>query len=188
MSTTFSFLIRDGLESDIEACLHLDHSYTTEYVWQMNLQDMGGQWQIVFKTEHLPRVMEVTHPIDERRLRLSLPDEQCFLVAVTRDSANEQEEILGYLTMHSNDSHRIAQLQDVVVAKPYRRHGIGSRLLSIARAWAREHKLVQISAEIPTKNYPAITFFQGTGSTFCGFNDRYFLNGDIAVFFSQALR
>ncbi|MCH7578108.1 MAG: hypothetical protein IH822_10020, partial [Chloroflexi bacterium] len=31
MSTSFSFLIRDGLESDLDACLELDHTYQTEY-------------------------------------------------------------------------------------------------------------------------------------------------------------
>jgi hypothetical protein len=38
-----------------------------------------------------------------------------------------------------------------------------------------------------TKNYPAISFCQKHGMTFCGFNDRHFANQDIALFFALAL-
>jgi hypothetical protein len=45
-----------------------------------------------------------------------------------------------------------------------------------------------VTLETQTKNYPGILFSQANGMVFCGFNDRYFSNGDIAVFFSQTLR
>lgn len=184
MSTTLPFVIRDGLERDISACMALDHDYETEYVWQMNLRDEVGQWQISFKTEHLPRTMSVTYPASERRLRLCLPESECFLVAVERDSG----EIIAYLTMRSQPSHHLASLQDIVVSRPFRRSGIGTRLLKVARKWAFEHELTRLTIETQTKNYPAILFCQGAGFTFCGFNDHYFENQDIAVFFSQSLR
>jgi GNAT superfamily N-acetyltransferase len=183
MSTTFGFLIRDGLDSDIDACLSLDHQYETEYVWQMSVFEEVGLWQMTFKTEHLPRTMEVAYPVDERRLRLALPEEHCFLVALNRDT----QEVIGYLTMRGDPTHRIALVHDLVVSRPFRRNGIGSRLLNVARRWAKERRLTLLSIELQTKNFPGITFCQQMGFTFCGFNDRYFQNQDIAVFFSQSL-
>lgn len=184
MATTISVVIRDGLETDIERCLALDHHYETDHVWQMSLFEEVGQWQVSFKRENLPRTIEQEYPGDARRLSAALPDEHCFLVAQHRDS----DEVIGYLTMRNQPPHRIALIQDVLVSRPYRGHGIGTRLLKVARNWAREHDLSQLMAEVQTKNYPGILFCQSAGFTFCGFNDHYFLNQDIAVFFSQPVR
>jgi GNAT superfamily N-acetyltransferase len=179
-----SFLIRDGLESDLAACLALDHACVTEFVWQMSIQQGTGQWQVLFKTERLPRSMEVMHRSDAARLHLALAENECFLVAVSHDN----DDILGYLTMRSDPVHHIALIQDIVVASDYRRHRIATRLLHVARQWAREHDHLRLTIETQTKNYPAIQFCQSNGLNFCGFNDHYFPNGDIAVFFTQSLR
>jgi GNAT superfamily N-acetyltransferase len=178
------FVIRDAVENDIGGCLNLDHSYETEYVWQMNVREETGQWQVLFKTERLPRVMQSVYPVDEKRLRAVLPKEQCFLVATDRS----QPEIMGYLTMRNDSVYHCARVTDLVVSRPYRQRRIATRLLNIARQWAREHHLSRMTIEIQTKNYPGITFCQQHGFAFCGFNDQYFPNQDIAVFFSQSLR
>lgn len=184
MSTTLSFLIRDALESDLQGCLDLDHKFETEHVWQMTTFEEPGQWQITFKRERLPRMVELNYPVDEHRLRAALPDDQCFLVAISR----QNDEVIGYLTMHNHPAHRIAQIHDLVVARAYRGNKIGTRLLNVARSWAREHDLWQLTIELQTKNIPGIYFCQQSGFTYCGYNDRYFLNRDIAVFFNQSLR
>lgn len=210
MTTTFSVRIRDGMESDISQCLDLDHSCETDHVWQMTVSEGVGQWQIVLKKDKLPRTMDVIYPLDERRLVAALPDDHAFLVAVTRvpvpvavepsetgddeETApvmpvmEEVEEVVGYLTMSNQPAHGIALVHDLVVSRPYRGNRIGSRLLNVARSWAREHDLSQMMVEVRTKNYPGIAFCQQAGFAFCGFNDHYFLNRDIAVFFSQSLR
>lgn len=185
MSTSLGFVIRDGIANDIPACLALDHDYETGYVWQMRLHEDTGHHQITFQTEKLPRILETSWPLSENRLRLALPDDQCFLVAQGRE---DSDDLLGYLVMRVDPIYQIAQMQDLVVSRPFRRHKIGSRLFAVARQWAREHNLVQLTAEVQTRNYPAILFCQQMGLAFCGFNDHYFPNQDIAVFFSGSLR
>ncbi len=183
-STTLSFIIRDGLSDDLPLCLALDHSYVTEYVWQVSVLEDTGRFQVAFKTERLPRVMEAEVPTSRERLQYALDANECFLVAVNRN----QPEVLGYLVMRSDPAHMMAQVLDLAVSRAYRRRYIGSRLLNAARQWAREQNLARLTVEIATKNYPAIAFCQHAGLVFCGFNDHYFPNGDIAVFFSQSLR
>lgn len=178
------FVIRDGLESDIPACIELDHQYETDFVWQMSIGETTGQWQITFKTERLPRTLETRYIPDANRLRLALPTEQCFLVAATRDG----QDVLGYLTMRNDPVYHTALVQDIVVSQPYRRHRIATRLLSVARQWAKEHSLVRMTVECLTQNYPGITFCQQAGFKFCGYNDQYYPNHDIAIFFNQSLR
>jgi ribosomal protein S18 acetylase RimI-like enzyme len=181
--STFNFVIRDALVADLEACLTLDHSYETDYVWQMTVSPGVEIRQIIFRKERLPRTNKIDYPSDELRLRLALPPEICYLVAAGKDEPT----MLGYLTLRLQVVHRIALIQDIVVSQQFRRHRIGSRLLAVARRWAKEHKAQQLLVETQTKNYPAIEFLQSQGLRFCGFNDQYFRNRDIAVFFGQSL-
>jgi GNAT superfamily N-acetyltransferase len=182
---TMRFVIRDGVENDVAACLRLDHSYETDAVWQMHIhQEEPNHWTMGFKGERLPRTLEISHLPDESRLRDALPPDQCFLVATQKPD----EEILGYLTLFNDTAHGIGLIRDLVVSRPYRRHEIGTRLVNVARRWTKEHNLTRLMIQTQTKNYPAIQFCQATGFTFCGFNDRYFPNQDIAVFFCQSVR
>jgi ribosomal protein S18 acetylase RimI-like enzyme len=183
MTTSLSFLIRDGLESDIPVCLDLDHHYETNLVWQMTVDEKPGHWQIGFLDQHLPRTLETEYQASEARLHFVLPADQCFLVAVTRDT----NEVLGYLSMRNELVYGIARIHDIVVSLPFRRQRIGTRLLTIARQWAKEHGLKQLVIEAATQNFPGILFAQQSGFGFCGYNDHYFPNQDIAVFFSQSL-
>ncbi len=177
-----AFVIRDALESDIPSCMALDHTYETDQVWQMTVAQENG-WRIAFQTERRPR-FEAVYPVDQRRLTLSLPTNYGFFVAATRESAD----IFGYLTMRYEPIHRIAWVQDIVVGREFRRERLGSRLVKVARQWAAEQGAARLMVETQTRNYPAISFCTATGFTFCGYNDRYFENQDIAVFFVQLLR
>lgn len=179
-----SLTFRDGTRSDIAACLALDHSYETDFVWQMRIEDNPEQRQISFQRERLPRTLDAEWPKSEHRLQLALDKQQCFLVAQFSDD----KEIVAYLSMRSDPVYHQARLQDLLVSRPYRRHKVGSGLLNIARNWARQHQLTRLVAELQTQNYPGIVFCQRSGFSFSGFNDQYFPNQDIAIFFSEALR
>ena len=185
VSPALNFLIRDGLEADITPCLLLEHEYETDFVWQMHIHsEEEQQWEILFKRDRLPRTVTMALEPNEPRLRAALPGDQCFLVAAERDSSD----ILGYLAMYNDSGHRLGLIHDLLVSTPYRRHGIGTRLVNVARQWAKERQLSRLLIETQTKNYPGITFCQQNGFSFCGFNDRYFPNQDIALFFSISLR
>jgi len=179
-----NYLIRDGLAADILPCLALQHTYETDHVWQMRFQRTDDGYQVNFQTERLPRAVDILYEADENRLKLAAAPEQCFLVAADKS----QSQILGYLAMRNDKAHGIGCIHDLVVDRPLRRFKIGTHLLKIARQWAQEHQLTQLLIETQTKNYPAIQFCQSAGLTFCGFNDQYFSNRDIAVFFGQSIR
>jgi ribosomal protein S18 acetylase RimI-like enzyme len=82
----------------------------------------------------------------------------------------------------------MGRVVNVAVDRGYRRRGIGRALMRHARQWAREQGLRLLQVEATTKNYPALCFYQKLGFQFCGFNDHYYLNQDIALFFVQLLR
>ena len=178
--------IRDGDAEDIQKCLQLDHSYETEYVWQMQIrhEDYRDERNITLKLERLPRFIEIDYPANQARLDLITQVNHCFLVAFNKHTL----EIYGYLTMFHDQAHQLGQVLDIVVTREYRHQQIGSRLINVAHIWAKAHEISRMIIETQTKNYPAISFCQKNGFSFCGFNDHYFPNQDIAVFFSQSVR
>jgi ribosomal protein S18 acetylase RimI-like enzyme len=89
--------------------------------------------------------------------------------------------------MRVDDTGTKGWIHDLVVSEPVRHRGIGSALLVQATRWAYLRKLEHLTIETPTKNYPAIRFALAHGFTFCGFNDHYYTNQDIALFFGKAL-
>ena len=60
--------------------------------------------------------------------------------------------------------------------------------MQVARHWARDRHLERLLAEVRTRNFPAIRFFQRAGLTFSGYSDHYFPQHEIAVFFGEVLR
>jgi ribosomal protein S18 acetylase RimI-like enzyme len=73
-----------------------------------------------------------------------------------------------------------------VVANSMRRQGIGSMLMAAARRWARYGQGQNVRSfmlEVPTKNYPAVSFCRKEGFTFCGHTDYSFSNGEVVLLF-----
>jgi len=168
-------------EKELKPCLELDHSYVTDYVWQMDAREENEELFIRFRTVRLPRSMVVEYPRDQQTLLQSWQTRDCFLVAAA------DEIILGYINMRVDSTQSKGWIHDLVVGEPFRRRHIGRALLEQASRWAYLHHIQHLSIEMQTKNYPGIQFAQGQGFTFCGFNDHYYTNQDIALFFGKNL-
>jgi ribosomal protein S18 acetylase RimI-like enzyme len=183
--------IRPAELEDLEACLNLEHAYLTDHVWQMEVQEDAARVRVSFRTVRLPRPVYVPYPRDREALLAEWHRLDCFLVAMdekinTKDS--NLATIVGYVTMAEHDWHQIGWISNLVVAPEYRRERIATRLLHAAKEWAREAGLRRLVVETQTKNSPAIKFLEKMGFSFCGYNDRYYGNEDIALFFSVELR
>jgi len=174
-------IIRPAELTDLNACLALEHSYVTNYVWQMEESEQSEKVSVIFHTTRLPRSMRVKYPKDYDNLLESWRQSECFLVA------EEDGEVCGYLDMSAQSWHLTGWVDNLAVAKDCRRQGIGTALLKKAAEWARQRGLRRLMLEIQTKNYPAICFCQKNGFAFCGFNDRYYTNQDIALFFARSI-
>jgi ribosomal protein S18 acetylase RimI-like enzyme len=174
-------IVRPAELTDLKACLEIDHSYVTNYVWQMEESEGPGELTVLFRTARLPRSMRVRYPKEYDNLLASWRRGECFLVA------EEDGLVCGYLDMSVQSWHLTGWVDNLAVARDYRRRGIGTALLKKATDWSRQRGLVRVMLEIQTKNYPAICFCQKNGFAFCGFNDRYYTNQDIALFFARSL-
>jgi ribosomal protein S18 acetylase RimI-like enzyme len=77
---------------------------------------------------------------------------------------------------------------DLAVKRRQRRQGIGSALLLAAQEWGLAHESRYLVLEVQPKNHSALRMAQKLGFEFCGYNDRYFANRDIGLFFAKSLR
>ncbi|RLC64981.1 MAG: hypothetical protein DRI48_07245 [Chloroflexi bacterium] len=173
--------IRPAQSRDLEACSALNHSYTTDHVWQMEAREMNGALTTTFRVARLPREMRVKYPRQGQDLLAGWRRRDGFLVA------EEEGSVCGYVALTAQVEHGIAWIGDLVVDRPWRRRGIGTALLQAAAQWGRSRGLTRLLIEVQTKNYPAIQFCRSRGLTFCGYNDHYWPSQDIALFFGESL-
>jgi ribosomal protein S18 acetylase RimI-like enzyme len=174
-------LVRAATEDDIAALMGLDHGYSTEYVWQMELDPGKPRMGASFREARLPRAMQVTYPRPKGDLESNWSTHAATLVA-----ENNQQPV-GYASLIAGLAPGAAWVSDLVVGASQRRKGVGTRLVLAAQAWAREHGYERLVLEMQSKNYPAIKLAQKLAFEFSGYNDRYYENQDIALFFAKRL-
>ncbi len=162
---------------DLAACLTLDGSYETDYVWQVTQQEEGGELVARFRTVRLPRSMRVRYPAWGEALLAHQERGDLILVAA------EAAEVRGYIDQPCLPDQGIAWVHHLIVAPAYRRRGVGEALLIRAMDDARRQGMSQAMVTVQSKNWPAISFLQRNGYGFCGYNERYYRNQDIALYF-----
>jgi GNAT superfamily N-acetyltransferase len=167
---------------DLASCLALDVSYETTHVWQMHLHASAQRVDVTFSFVRLPRPVTIQQEADEQWLRADWDRQECFLVA------EHEGVIFGYLDMITQRRQSTGWINNVVVGRDYRRHGIGKALLNAARLWAQQAELRVLLAEINSRNYPALQLLEKLGYRFCGFNDQHFHSEDIAIFMAHRLK
>ena len=172
-------IIRPVEAADIQTIINLDLSYTTNQVWQMEQKIVGDEITSSFRTISLPRPLKVESPQDWAWDEWQQSD--FFAVAV------EEGSVLAYIDLKVEKWRKIGWIQHLGVDVKKRRQRIGSSLIEEAKQWGKGCRLNDLMAEIQTKNYPAIAFFQKCGFSFCGFNDHFHPLKEIAVFFAFSL-
>ena len=175
-------IVRPATLADLNACLLVNHDSVTDHVWQMKFDEEDTHVDVAFRTVRLPRKMRADYPRNLDRLVEDWQRGEGFLVAEV------DGEIRGYVDLITPQWQRSGWVLNLAVDTQYRRRGIGTSLVRHARQWAWDRDLRTLFAETTTKNYPALSFFKKLGFQFCGFNDHYYENQDIALFFMQPLR
>ena len=180
--------IRPPTSVEIPKLVKIDHDYVSDHVWQMDVQQETGQKpsdlrvNIIFQQLKLPRSVKVPYPRDPEGLLNDWKERSCLLVALLKGEA------VGYTCIALNIAPFTSWMTDLVVMRRVRRQGIGSALILAGQDWAWHKKCLRMVMEMQPKNYPAICMTQKLGYELCGYNDQYFPNHDIALFFSKSLR
>lgn len=174
--------IRPALSADIAHLIQIDHDSQTDYVWQMSRSVDEGEVVVQFREVRLPRSVRVEYPYPPASLVESWKDRAGLLVA------GMNGELVGYIGLSETKSPSTIAVSDLAVALPHRRQGIATALLLAAQQWAMHRRMRSVALSVQSKNYPAIRLALKLGFDFCGYNDGYYANQDIALFFNRFLR
>jgi ribosomal protein S18 acetylase RimI-like enzyme len=174
--------IRPAVLADFTRLVSLEHSFQTPYVWQMDRSLEEGQVTVNFREVRLPRPVRVDYPHSPEKLVENWKTLSEMLVASIGGAQ------VGYIALKEQSVPDALWVIDLVVGEKSRRKGIGSALVLAAQEWAAQHGRRRIIFEMQSKNYPAIKLALKLGYEFCGYNDHYYANQDIALFFAGFLR
>jgi ribosomal protein S18 acetylase RimI-like enzyme len=174
--------IRPAAASDLPQLMGLDHTSTTDRVWQLELRrdQRVPEVTAIFREVRLPRPVTLNYPNDPFALA-DVWKRKAFLW-----SAISGTHAVGYLGLVEPRAG-VAWITDVVISPGFRRKGIASKLLEAAHEWCVEMGDHKIFFEMQSKNYPAIMLAQKHGYEFCGYNDRYYSSQDITLAFMRAI-
>lgn len=172
--------IRPAVISDLPLLSNLEHHYQTNRVWQMERSIADGQVRIQFREISLPRSIRVEYPHQPNLVNNN--DYAVVLEAVLNNTP------VGYITIWEQLASNAAWIRDLVVRERNRRQGIGSALILAGQEWAGRKRMKRMIIEMQSKNYPAIQMVRKLGFEFCGYNDNYFENQDIAILFSRPVK
>jgi ribosomal protein S18 acetylase RimI-like enzyme len=177
-----SFEIRLANASDITRLIALDHTSTSDYVWQLELRREASQVSANFREVRLPRSIKVKYPRDPSSLTEEWTRRDLILVA-----AHEGIPV-GYSCVILEHASAVAWVTDLVVSPDQRRKGAASDLLTAIQAWVSEREGRRLVLEMQSKNQAYIRLAQKFGFEFCGYNDQYYLTQDVALFFGRAVK
>ena len=174
--------IRQAVSADINELIGLDHSCRSSYVWQMDRTIEDGQFLISFREIRLPRPTQVAYPRQVELLENEWQQAPGLMVAIHNGKH------VGYIRLIEILEIQSAVIRDLVVESSIRRQGVGTAMVLAAQNWAIKRGNRRLTIEIPPKSYPAIKLAFKLGFEFSGYNDLYYPNKDIALFFSKYLK
>lgn len=174
--------IRPANAADIPRLAALDHRYTTDHVWQMEVdQDQEGAFSVAFREMRLPRVVRVEYPRPPADLTSDWTHMGGLLVALLGGRP------IGYAGLLLDRLPGAAWVSDLMVDPQVRGKGVATGLLLAAAEWAVSMDRHLLVLEMQPKNDPAIRLALKLGFEFCGYNDSYYANHEIGMFFRKVV-
>jgi len=175
-------IVRPVVSPDFSILSAFKHSIETPVVWQMEQKTSEARIDVTFHEIKLPRLMKLAYPHAAQSLLDRWKDLSIILVGCVDNVP------VGYISCSAMQTTSNAWIKDLVVHERWRRQGIATKLIKALGAWGDERRLKRITLEMSSKNYPAICLAEKLGFEFCGYNDYYYDNNDIAIFFARLIR
>lgn len=175
--------VRPSRASDLDILLSLERDYATQYVRQVEIESGEEDSLIIsLRRVRLPRQTRVDYP----RNRQQLVDEwsHCDGVLV----AEMQEQVVGFISLALHKAPNTVWITDLVIRRAARRQGIAGALILAAEEWALAKEQKRLVLEMQSRNDPAIQMAKKFGFDFCGFQEAYYPNGDLGLFFAKNIR
>lgn len=174
--------IRMASMADIPLITKIDLDFESNYVWKSQMIDDLDSYTIVFQNIKLPKTVHVPFQGGGEEAIEKMVKRQEVIVA------QYDNQVAGFVRLEQDENTNRILLKTGGVKPDYRRKGIGSALLKMIQENAVKVGIPRLVCTVQAKNDPAIHFLLSKGFQFCGYQDFYFQNMEIALFFAKNIR
>ncbi len=160
----------------------IDLGFESNYVWKSQIDDDLDAYTIVLQKIKLPKTIHVPFQAgDETALENMVKRNEVFV-------ARYEKQVIGFVHLDRDLVNNRIEIKTGGVKPEYRRKGIGTAILNGIQEMARQNEIARIVMTVQAKNDPAIRFLMSKGYQFCGYQEFFFPNLEIALFFSKNIR
>lgn len=160
----------------------MDLSFESDYVWKTQMLEGLGSFEASFQRIRLPKTIRVSFQAYCTVNLDNLIRERSIL------SVRYEDKVIGYMRMEQDETVNRLILKSGGVMPEYRNKGVGSVLLERITEIARHNNIRSLICMVQAKNDPAIHFLMARGFVFCGYQEFFFRNMEIGLFFSKNIR
>lgn len=160
----------------------IDLSFDSEYVWKTQMLEELDSFESSFQRIRLPKKIHVSFQAYNPATLESLIMQREIL------SVRYEDRVIGYLRLEQDETVNRLILKTGGIVPEYRGKGIGSVLLDRVAEIARHNNIRSLVCMVQAKNDPAVRFLMGRGFVFSGYQEFFFRNMEIGLFFSRNVR
>ena len=160
----------------------IDLSFDSDYVWKTQMLEGLDSFESSFQRIRLPKTIHVSFQAYTTANLESLIMQREIL------SVRYEEHVIGYIRLEQDEAVNRLILKTGGIMPEYRNKGVGAVLLDRIMEIARHNNIRSLVAMVQAKNDPAIRFLLAHGFVFCGYQEFFFRNMEIGLFFSKNVR
>ena len=160
----------------------MDLSFESDYVWKTQMLEGLDSFESSFQRIRLPKTIRVSFQA------YSAANLESLIVHQEVLSVRYEEKVIGYVRLEKDETVNRLILKTGGVMPAYRNKGVGSALLDHIAEIARDNRIRSIVCMVQAKNDPTIHFLLARGFLFCGYQEFFFRNMEIGLFFSKNVR
>ncbi len=190
--------VRSVRLDDALAMHQLDYSFETDRIYTLRVRGplahgdagAGAASEVALAFELLETQIDPPLYKDYRGYEVALAEVEAKLHRIDGGYvALADGQVAGVILLNVEDWRSVAQIEDLIVGRQFRRYGIGSLLLNCACDWARNNGCWAILLETQNVNYPAIQFYLRNGLEMWSINQHFYPPGsvehEVAIFMGK---
>lgn len=160
----------------------MDLSFESDYVWKTQMLEGLDSFESSFQRIRLPKTIHVSfQAYSPSNLEYMISQREIL-------SVRYEEHVIGYIRLEQDEAVNRLILKTGGIMPEYRNKGVGSVLLERVTEIARHNSIRSLVAMVQAKNDPAIRFLLARGFVFSGYQEFFFRNMEIGLFFSKNVR
>ncbi len=160
----------------------IDLSFESNYVWKTQMLESLDMFESSFQRIRLPKTIRVPFQAYCPANLEALIQRREIL------SVRYEDKVIGYARLEQDETVNRLVLKTGGIMPEYRNKGVGGVLLDRIAGIARHNNIRSIVCMVQAKNDPAVCFLLARGFVFSGYQEFFFRNMEIGLFFSKNVR